>query len=57
MIVIPLETPISMYVITGGVLGKLYSTTMMIVLNNRMVIKLQDEESVTLDGHLSFAVP
>ena len=57
MIVSPLKTPISTYKITGGVLGKLYSTTMMVVLNNRIVIKTQDEESVTFDGHLSFSVP
>ena len=56
MIVISLETPISMYVITGGILGKLYSTTMMVVLNNRIVIKTQDEESVMFDVHLSSSV-
>ena len=44
------------YQATGGPLGKLYSVTMMVVLNNRIVLQAQDE-SMVLDGPLSFAAP
>ena len=40
---------------TIGILGKVYSTTMMVVLNNRIVIRTQDE-SITLDEPLVFSM-
>ena len=40
------------YRTTGGLLGKLYSNTMMVVLNNRIVLQAQDE-SIMLGQHAS----
>ena len=40
------------YGITSGILGKLYSNTMMVILNNRIVLQAQDE-SIMSDEHVS----
>ena len=40
------------YVTTTGILGKLYSNTMMVILNNRIVLQAQDE-SIVLDELVS----
>ena len=43
------------FITTSGIMGKMYSTTMMVILNNRIVLQTQDE-SVMLDQPLAFAV-
>ena len=40
------------YGIPCGILGKMYSNTMMVILNNRIVLQAQDE-SIILDEHVS----
>ena len=40
------------YVTTCGILGKMYSNTMMVILNNRIVLQAQDE-SIMLDKQVS----
>ena len=37
---------------TSGILGKVYSNTMMVIFNNRIVLQAQDE-SIILDEHVS----
>ena len=44
------ETPIA-------ILGKLYSNTMMIVLNNRIVFKTQDESTISNEPRLIVSNP
>ena len=40
------------YSTISGILGKMYSNTMMVILNNRIVLQAQDE-SIMLDKHVS----
>ena len=40
------------YAITSGILGKMYSNTMMVILNNRIVFQAKDESTV-LNVHVS----
>ena len=51
LFITPLSNP-AHYITTGGILGKLYSNTMMVVLNNRIVLQARDE-SIMLGQHAS----
>ena len=41
------------YVTTCGILGKMYSNTMMVILNNRIVLQAQDESIIVSDEYVS----
>ena len=43
------------YQTTSGMLGKMYSTTMMVVLNSRIVFKTQDDPGIS-NEHISSSV-